>query len=59
MPILIVDNITKLISNEDMLKVDFLTGEIYDKTQNKKFYAKPFSRVQLDIYKRNGLLNKF
>ncbi len=58
MPILIVNNITKLIINEDILKVDFLTGEIFDKTQNKKFFAKPFSRVQFDIYNRNGLLRK-
>ena len=58
MPILITENITSKIENMDLLNIDFLTGEIIDKTQKKKYYAKPFSKVQLDIYKRNGLLKK-
>ena len=56
MPILINENISSKIENMDLLNIDFLTGEIIDKTQKKKYYAKPFSKVQLDIYKRNGLL---
>jgi 3-isopropylmalate/(R)-2-methylmalate dehydratase large subunit len=58
LPILIVDNITSTIDNMDLLNIDLLSGEIIDKTQKKKYYAKPFSKVQLDIYKRNGLLKK-
>ena len=56
MPILINENISSKIENMDLLNIDFLTGEIIDKTQKKNYYAKPFSKVQLDIYKRNGLL---
>ena len=57
MPILVADNITNEIHQDDILSVDFLTGKIFNKTQNKIFYSKPFSNVQLEIYKKGGLLN--
>jgi 3-isopropylmalate dehydratase small subunit len=57
MPILIAENITSKIGDKDTLSVDFLTGEIVNKTQGKTFHVKPFSKVQLDIYKRGGLLS--
>jgi 3-isopropylmalate/(R)-2-methylmalate dehydratase large subunit len=57
MPILVADNITNDICQYDILSVDLLTGKIFDKTQNKVFYSKPFSKVQLEIYKKGGLLN--
>lgn len=57
MPILVADNITNEICQGDILSVDFLTGRIFDKTQNKVFYSKPFSNAQLRIYKKGGLLN--
>jgi len=57
MPILIAWDITDLVDDQDILSVDFTTGEIVDKTKNETFYAKPFSKSQLDIYKRGGLLN--
>jgi len=56
MPILIADDITKKIHENDIVFVDFSTGEIKDKTQGKTFQAKPFSPVQKDIYLRGGLL---
>lgn len=56
MPILISKDITKKIKDKDILEIDFTTGEIFDKTQNKKYSAKPFSKAQLEIYKRGGLL---
>ena len=56
LPILIFENVTNLIDNNDFLNVDFSTGEILDKSKNKNFYIKPFSKVQLNIYKKNGLL---
>jgi 3-isopropylmalate/(R)-2-methylmalate dehydratase large subunit len=56
MPILIAPNITSEIDDMDILKVDFSTGEIIDQTQGKKYFAKPFSKSQLSIYKRGGLL---
>jgi hypothetical protein len=56
MPILIAGDIIKKINDRDEISVDFTTGEIFDKTQNKKISAKPFSKSQLEIYKRGGLL---
>ena len=57
MPILIADDITNNINDMDEISVDFTTGEITNKTQGKKFNVKPFSKVQLEIFKRGGLLN--
>ena len=57
MPILIAEDITNKINNGDILKIDFSTGEITNKTQNKTIEAKAFSKSQLDIYKRGGLLS--
>lgn len=56
MPILVADNITKNIQQNDVLTVDFITGVIRDKTQGKTMKAKPFSDAQKDIYLRGGLL---
>ena len=57
MPILIADDITKKIKDKDELSIDFNTGEIENKTQGKTIHAKPFSKSQLEIYKRGGLLS--
>ena len=35
-----------------------IPGEIVDKTLGKMFKTKPFSKSQLEIYKRGGLLKK-
>ena len=56
MPIMIAEDITKKINDKDQLKVDFTTGEIINQTQKKTIYAKAFSKVQLEIYKKGGLL---
>ena len=58
MPILIAEDITSKIAVGDTLAVDFTTGGITNKTQNKTHQAKPFSEVQLTIYKRGDLLRK-
>ena len=58
MPILIADGITKKIHEKDIVFVDFITGMIKDKTQEKTYQAKPFSEVQKEIYLRGGLLGK-
>jgi 3-isopropylmalate dehydratase small subunit len=58
MPIIVADEISDKINDKDEIIVDFLNGEITNKTQNKTYKAKPFSKSQLDIYKRGGLLNK-
>lgn len=57
MPIMIAEEITDKISDKDEILVNFETGEIIDKTQDKKIKAKPFSKSQMDIYKRGGLLS--
>ena len=57
MPILTGEDITKKINDGDMISIDFTTGEIIDKTQNKKYEIKAFSKSQLEIFKRGGLLN--
>jgi len=57
MPIIVSEEITEKINDTDEIHVDFLTGEIKNKTQDKIYYAKPFSKSQLEIYKRGGLLN--
>jgi 3-isopropylmalate dehydratase small subunit len=56
MPILIARDIIKKINDKDEISVDFITGEIFNKTQNKKIFAKPFSKSQLDIYTKGGIL---
>lgn len=56
MPILVCEDITKKINDKEMLKVNFETGEIIDKTKQQTVKAKPFSPSQLEIYKRGGLL---
>ena len=56
MPILIAEDITNKIKDKDEISIDFITGEINDITLGKNFHAKPFSKSQLEIYKRGGLL---
>ncbi|EMR74339.1 3-isopropylmalate dehydratase, small subunit [Thermoplasmatales archaeon SCGC AB-539-N05] len=55
-PIIMAEDITGKINDKDLISIDFTTGEIIGKTQNKKYRAHPFSKVQLEIYKRGGLL---
>jgi 3-isopropylmalate dehydratase small subunit len=56
MAILVAEEITDNIDDGDIISIDFKTGEIRDKTQGKVYYANPFSRIQLEIYLRGGLL---
>ena len=56
MPILFAEDIGNKINNGDDSSVDFTTGELVNKTQNKTYQTKPFSKSQLEIYKRGGLL---
>ncbi|RLF57456.1 MAG: hypothetical protein DRN27_07760 [Thermoplasmata archaeon] len=56
MPILVADNISKKINDGDIIEVDLKTGNILDSTLKENFKAKPFSKSQMDIFKRGGLL---
>jgi 3-isopropylmalate dehydratase small subunit len=58
MPILVLEDITKLVKNMDILSVDFINGDIVNITRNRNFKAKPFSKIQSEIYLRGGLLIK-
>jgi 3-isopropylmalate dehydratase small subunit len=55
-PILTGELIKAGIDNGDTISVDFETGEVENITKNKKHKIEPFSEVQLEIYKRGGLL---
>jgi 3-isopropylmalate dehydratase small subunit len=59
MPILVAENIVNKINDKDVISVDFTTGEIKNKTQSKTYHATPFSQVQLEIYKKGGLLKSY
>jgi 3-isopropylmalate dehydratase small subunit len=56
MPVLVSEDIINKVNDKDLISVDFTTGEIKNKTQVKTYRAKPFSKAQLEIYKRGGLL---
>jgi len=56
-PILTYVDITDLeIKQRDKIKVDFESGSITNLENGKTLQIDKFSKVQLDIYKRNGLL---
>jgi 3-isopropylmalate/(R)-2-methylmalate dehydratase large subunit len=56
LPIVEADLTGLKLENGDTLSVDFTTGEIVKEATGEKASAKPFSEVQLEIYKRGGLL---
>jgi 3-isopropylmalate dehydratase small subunit len=56
MPILVAEDIVNKVKDGDEISVDFTTGELINETQNKTYNVKPFSKSQLEIYKRGGLL---
>jgi len=56
MPILTGELIDAGIETGDELVVDFETGVIENKTKGKTVKINPFSEVQMDIYRRGGLL---
>jgi len=50
-------NLDKLnLKDGDIIEVDFVTGEVKNTRTGKIVKGIPFSKVQLDIYKRGGLL---
>jgi len=56
MPILAAADLVNEVKDGDIVSVDFMTGELRNKTQGKSYQAKPFSSVQVEIYERGGLL---
>jgi 3-isopropylmalate/(R)-2-methylmalate dehydratase large subunit len=45
------------LKNGDVISVDFTRGEVTAEASGRKAAVKPFSDVQLEIYKRGGLLS--
>lgn len=56
MPILTGQLVGSEIESGDEISVDFETGVIEDLSKGKQFKINPFSEVQMNIYKRGGLL---
>jgi 3-isopropylmalate dehydratase small subunit len=56
LPILIAPGLVNMVRDKDVITVDFMTGEIINKTQGKNYQARPFSDVQAAIFARGGLL---
>ena len=44
------------VNDGDEISVDFTTGELIDKTQGETYKVQSFSKSQLEIYTRGGLL---
>ncbi len=63
LPIFIEPNLDKLIEKFNikhlqLIGLDFIKGEIFDPSnQNTITFIKPFSKIQLEIFKAGGLLN--
>ncbi|MBP5709820.1 MAG: 3-isopropylmalate dehydratase large subunit [Bacteroidales bacterium] len=46
------------VKNGDMIRIDFMTGELTNISKNKTTRINPFYSTQLEIYRRGGLLCK-
>jgi 3-isopropylmalate dehydratase small subunit len=58
-PILICKELSGLdLNNGDSIKVDFKTGQIENLKNKMIVKAQPFSDVQLDLFRKGGLLGK-
>jgi 3-isopropylmalate/(R)-2-methylmalate dehydratase large subunit len=56
---IVTGNLSALnLKNGDVISVDFIKGDARSEATGAKAPVKPFSEVQLDIYRRGGLLNK-
>lgn len=58
MPIVTGDLSVLNLKDGDIVTVDFVKGEAMSEATGAKVPVRPFSGVQLDIYRRGGLLNK-
>lgn len=58
-PILTVSDIDKLdLKNGEEINVDLSTGKTINLSTREKILGSPFSQIQLEIYRREGLLKK-
>ena len=56
LPLLESQEASEAIRDGDRVRVDFVTGEIFDVSQNKKFSAKPIPAFMQDLIKDGGLI---
>ena len=58
-PVITLKDISELkINDGDRIKIHLKTGELENLSNNKKYYAEPFSDVQFELYQNGGLLGK-
>lgn len=55
---ILTGNLKENFRNRDFIKVDFSSGKVTKISTGEIFQIKPFSDVQMNIYKRGGLLIK-
>ena len=56
LPLLESQGAPEAVRDGDRVRVDFATGEIYDLSLNKKFYAKPIPAFMRGLIKDGGLI---
>ena len=59
LPIMTYNSLDELqLKNGDILKIDFASGLVENKSNEKKINIEPFSKVQYQIFERGGIFNK-
>jgi 3-isopropylmalate dehydratase small subunit len=58
LPVLAGDLVSSGLRSGEEIGVDFATGEVRRHETAEVFRVEPFSRIQLDIYRRGGLLSE-
>jgi 3-isopropylmalate/(R)-2-methylmalate dehydratase small subunit len=56
LPLLESSEASKTINDGDLVQVDLTTGEIFDVTQQKKFFAKPIPAFMQELISDGGLI---
>jgi 3-isopropylmalate/(R)-2-methylmalate dehydratase small subunit len=56
LPLLESSEASKAINDGDQVRVNLTTGEIFDLTQKKKFFAKPIPPFMQDLIRDGGLI---
>jgi 3-isopropylmalate/(R)-2-methylmalate dehydratase large subunit len=58
-PVLIYHSLDDLdLKNRDRIQIDLRSGKVINLENGKETFVEPFFNVQMDIYKRGGLLHK-
>jgi 3-isopropylmalate/(R)-2-methylmalate dehydratase small subunit len=56
LPLLESSEASKAINDGDQVQVDLTTGEIFDLTQQKRFFAKPIPTFMQELIEDGGLI---